>query len=105
MSDQPTHDPLSRELRTWRVAPRRNPNFRTETWARIEAHRRDLELGWGTYLRRHGAAWLTVFLFVAIGAGWGGHAVGAHRNNDAREAILTTYVAAIDVKAALADRP
>lgn len=105
MADTSPDNPISRELRAWRVAPRRNPTFRSETWARIEAHRADLAVGWGHYLRRHGVAWVAVFVLTAIGAGWSGHAVGRQRNERDRDAILASYVAAIDVRAALETRP
>ena len=44
---------LASTLATWRLAPRRSPQFRAEVWARVEAARRAPT--WAGYVRAHGA--------------------------------------------------
>lgn len=99
MAEPNSRDSLSRALQTWRVAPRRNPNFRAETWARIESRRGSADVGWLVYLRRHGAAWALALAVSAGAAGFGGHWAGERRNERDRDAILAMYVTAIDARA------
>lgn len=40
---------LSQILAQWRLTPRRNPQFRAEVWARLEARRHDVS--WFAYAR------------------------------------------------------
>lgn len=99
MAERNPQDSLSRTLQSWRVAPRRNPNFRTETWARIDSQRGASDVGWLVYLRRHVAGWALALAVTATAAGFGGHWAGAARNERDRDAILAMYVTAIDARA------
>lgn len=87
---------LGQLLRTnLEVGPTKNPNFRAEVWARIEANRRN-PASWATWLRFNAArftvaAVITVTIF-SVGGGLIANAQ-AHQN---REQLVRQYLASID---------
>ena len=87
---------LRRLLRTHdRVQPVRNPAFRADVWARIEA-RRQVPVTWAAWLRPHLAGFTMVAAAsVILAAGAGGWAATARAGRE-REAMVARYVASID---------
>ncbi|MBW8780671.1 MAG: hypothetical protein JF599_02115 [Verrucomicrobia bacterium] len=79
----------------WTVAPVRNPGFRAEVWARIEAARRT-PATWGAWLRLHllGVSMVAAASIVFAGAG-GGLLAGA-RDRHEREQLVQRYLISID---------
>jgi hypothetical protein len=99
MTTPPVSDTFRQTLRTWRVTPPINPNFRAETWDRIETVRRDRVAGWLGYLRFHAASCAIVFAAAVAVAGLAGNLAGRAHNALERDAMLATYVTAIDARA------
>jgi hypothetical protein len=94
----PPDDPLSRVLADWRVTPRRNPQFRSEVWARLASRGPAADDSWIGYARAH-AATVTALLALAVVIG----AIGGHERARARlEAesgqIATAYVQSLDAR-------
>jgi hypothetical protein len=94
-----TSDPkesLSRALADWRVAPSRDPGFRAEVQARIQAERH--APGWAGYVRAHGAL-IAAALMLAVGLGaWSGRAQAQQRDAAARAALVADYVHGLDAR-------
>ena len=89
-------DSLSRTLADWRVTPRRDPQFRTEVHARLEAARR--APSWGGYVRMH-AAPVTGALAVAVAAGGLiGREQAKARVDAERTAMVSSYVQSLDAR-------
>jgi hypothetical protein len=78
------------------VAPRSNPGFRTQVWARIEAARRPST--WTSFARAHPAV-VSALLVAAILAGaWTGRTEARDHMRADQEAIAATYVHALDAR-------
>jgi hypothetical protein len=97
----PTNDPheneaLSRVLKThWRVAPEKNPRFRADVWARIEA-RRSEPANWFGWLKQHtfsvgGIALIAVTLSIV-----GGNQLATAQADRVRDRMMARYAASID---------
>ena len=71
--------------------PRRN--FRDAVWQRIDRQDR---LTWGAYLRGHLVGWSVAALLAIVGAGWSGHAMARARLDEARNAMVVSYLAELD---------
>jgi len=97
----PSNESLARTLRTWRVTPPSDPGFRGATWTRIEAAQA-MAPAWSGYVRRHAGAWSLALAGSLAVAGFTGRALGREHTAAERDAILTTYVTAIDARAMIA---
>ena len=92
-----TNDKLSGALADWRLAPRRNPQFRTEVWARLEKARR--APSWPGYVRDHAALVAgALAVAVVIGALTGRAQARARAEADSNR-IADSYVRALDARA------
>ena len=87
---------LSRALADWRVAPRRNPQFRTAVWARIEAARR--APSWTGYARAHGALVASALVVAVVLGAWTGRVQARERDAAARAAVVADYVHGLDAR-------
>jgi len=88
-----SHDSLAENLRSWRVTPPADPDFRSRVWQRID---RRAGATWPAYLRAHPAAWsLAAMLAVSTAAYTGTALARAHVRAD-REAIVVTYLVDLD---------
>jgi hypothetical protein len=91
MDSPKTPDSLSRTLAGWQVEVPRNPQFRTEVWARMA--RANAALPWMIYLRRHAAPFAgALALAVVLGA------VGGRERARARAAAESAKLAAAYVQ-------
>lgn len=88
---------LSRLLAAWRLAPRKNPQFRTGVWSRLAAAR--AALPWPTYLRLHAAALAGALAVALVIGGWVGCEQAKARVAADRDAIAKEYVQALDARA------
>ena len=96
MNPTPPPDPFSRVLREWRVAPRRDPQFRPRVWQRIAAA--GSPLSWPLYVRRHAQAVAGVLaLALALGA-FTGRERAQTRVAAARAQLATAYVQGLDAR-------
>ena len=93
----PSTESLSSTLRTWRVTPPSDPGFRGATWARIEAAQTTAPT-WSVYLRSNAGAWSLALAGSLAVAGFTGRTLGREHTAAERDAILSTYVAAIDAR-------
>ena len=93
---QSPSDPLSRVLADWRVAPRRNPLFRAEVWARIEAAGRAPT--WAGYLRAHGALVAGALALAVVVGAWRGREQARERDAMARATLVADYVHGLDAR-------
>jgi len=89
-------DSISRALADWRVAPRRNPQFRAEVWARIAAARR--APSWSGYLRAHGALVAGALVVAVVLGAWRGREEARERDAMARAALVADYVHGLDAR-------
>ncbi len=89
-----SHDLLSEVLRSWRIAPPADPNFRHAVWQRITALRK--RESWSAYLQAHAAAWTLVAVVALSVAGYTGQAVARAQVKADREAIVVAYLAELD---------
>jgi hypothetical protein len=96
------HDSLSETLRQWRVSPARDPEFRPAVWRRIAQRSRDT---WAGYVRAHRFAWSLAALVAIGGAGWSGHAAARAKSAAEREAMVTSYLVALDPRVQAELRP
>lgn len=96
MNSPDSDSPLSRLLAEWRLAPDRNPRFRADVWARIDAARP--ARAWSDYARLH-VAWVAgvLALAVAVGALTGREEARARANAD-RAAMAAAYVHSLDAR-------
>lgn len=88
-----SHDSLSGILRTWRVVPSADPDFRPGVWQRI---RRQAQATWPGYLRAHSAAWSLVAVMALGAAAYTGSALARAQVQADREAIVVTYLTDLD---------
>ena len=87
---------LSRVLADWRVEPERNPQFRAEVWARIEAA--EAAPSWSDYARGH-AAWVAgVFALAAVVGAFSGREEARARREVDRAAVAAAYVHSLDAR-------
>ena len=89
-------DPLSRVLADWRVAPRRNSQFRAKVRARIEAARGAPT--WSGYLRSHGALVAGALAVAVVTGAWRGREEARERDAMARAALVAEYVHGLDAR-------
>src|SRR5664279_1714993 len=96
MKDSEPNDSLPRTLADWHVTPRRDPQFRTAVWSRLEADRH--APSWAGYVRTH-ATLVTGALAVALLAGgWIGRDQARARVDTQREAMVSSYVRSLDAR-------
>lgn len=88
-----SRDTLSEVLRSWRVNPPAEPDFRAAVWRRIG---RRAEATWPAYLRAHTAAWALAAVLTIGVAGFAGRALAQARMQADREAIVVTYLTELD---------
>jgi hypothetical protein len=88
-----SHDTLSERLRSWRVTPPVDPDFRHGVWQRIG---KQAGGNWPAYLRAHAAAWSLASILVLGAAGYGGSALARSQTRADREAIAVSYLVNID---------
>ena len=96
MNSPNSHDPLPGALAAWQIAPRRNPRFRAEVRARIDATRRPS--AWSAYLRTHGALVAAALVGAVALGGWRGHEQARERGAQARAALVADYVHGLDAR-------
>lgn len=77
------------------VAPVRNPGFRAEVWARIDAARRAPST-WGAWLRVHVLGVSLVATASIVFAGAGGGLLAGARDRHEREQLVQRYLSSID---------
>jgi hypothetical protein len=96
--NEPQHsDSLSRTLREWRVTPARNPQFRAEVRARIEAAR--AVDSWSGYLRGHVVTVAgALALALVLGAVGGRNQARALAAADSAR-LASAYVQSLDARA------
>lgn len=95
-------DHLTEMLHEWQVRPARDPQFRAAVWRRIEARRG--AASWVGYLRAHARPAVGgMALALALGA-WTGHAAARHHTEAQREAMVQSYVQALDARAMAQER-
>jgi hypothetical protein len=89
-------EPLSDALASWRIAPRREPQFRALVAARIGSARR--AAGWPAFARAHAMLVAgTLALAVIIGALTGREQARTHVAADSGQ-LATSYVQALDAR-------
>lgn len=89
-------DSLTRALAGWRVAPRRDPQFRTQVWARLESARR--APSWSGYVRAHATLVAgALALAVVVGALTGRERARARTEADSSR-LADSYVRALDAR-------
>jgi hypothetical protein len=93
MNSPEPNDPLSRDLATWRVQPKTDPNFRPAVWQRLRERGRET---WAAYVRAHLAAWCVVAVVAVSAAGWAGVAAGKSRLEAERDAMVVNYLVGLD---------
>jgi len=85
--------PLLRE--NFQVGPAKNPAFRAEVWARIEANRRS-PATWSAWLRLNAARFAMIVIVTvtisSVGGGW----VAKTQAKQNREYLVQQYLASID---------
>jgi len=97
MNPPPDPDSLSRLLAVWRVAPRKDPQFRPAVFARLSAARPALP--WRAYARLHAAALGGALAVALIAGAWVGRNQARTRVAADRDAIAREYVQALDARA------
>lgn len=97
MNSPESNDFLSRTLADWRVAPRRNPQFRTAVWARIDAARG--AVSWPGYARAHAAVLAGALALAVLAGGWVGTERAQARVAAERAEMVTAYVQSLDARA------
>lgn len=93
MNPPDPQDCLSATLRSWQVAPPRDPNFRPAVLARIQSEARAT---WSDYVRAHGLSWTAAALVAVAASGWAGHAVAQARLEEKREQMVVSYLGNLD---------
>jgi len=97
MSSFPPSHPLSRALADWRVAPRRNPQFRALVQARLAGA--GGELPWSAYARRHLAGVAGALAIALVVGALGGQEIARARAAAQSARLATTYVQGLDARA------
>lgn len=93
MNQSDTSERLSALLAEWRVAPRPDPAFRTQVWARLSRVARPT---WPSYLRSHLAGWAVAGALAVVAAGWTGHQAAQARLEAQREQMVVSYLGNLD---------
>ena len=96
MNPPENKDSLSRVLPDWRVAPRRNPHFRTAVWARITAESETVS--WPGYLRAHVALLAGALALALVLGAWVGREGAQARLAADRAVIADAYVQSLDAR-------
>lgn len=91
-SPHPTPDLLN----VWRVAPVRDPEFRTQVWRRITA--RQGEAGWPAYLRAHALPASGLLAVAMVAGALIGHEQAQAQAEARRDAMVTAYVQSLDAR-------
>lgn len=86
-------DNLTEGLRSWRVNPPADPDFRPRVWQRIRSQARAT---WAGYLRAHSAAWSLAAIVALSAAAYTGHVVADSHARADREALVVTYLVDLD---------
>jgi hypothetical protein len=86
-------DSLAKVLRSWRVVPPADPDFRHAVWQRVSRRARE---NWPAYLRAHLAAWALVAVVALGAAAYTGHAAARARTRTDRESMVVTYLVELD---------
>lgn len=102
MNPPETPDSLSETLRTWRLQPMPNPDFRPAVWRRIRQRSSE---PWAAYVRNHRAVWSLAAVVVLAVAGWGGQAVAQVRLKAERETMVVAYLVGLDPRVQAKLRP
>lgn len=97
MKTPQSNDPLSGVLRDWRVTPARNPQFRTEVRARIEAA--GAVDSWGGYLRGHAVTVAGALTLAVVLGAVGGRNQARARAAAESERLANSYVQGLDARA------
>lgn len=100
--DPNSRDPLGDTLSHWRVDPPRDRNFRDSVWQRIETTAR---VTWAGYLRGHLVEWSIAAMVALVAAGWGGRAMAQARLEADRDAMVVSYLSALDPRVISKLRP
>jgi hypothetical protein len=96
MNTPESPDPLSRALADWQVTLRRNPQFRSGVWARVEAE--GGAPSWAAYARSRPAL-VTVALTLALAAGaMAGRERARARVEAESDRLATSYVQSLDAR-------
>lgn len=88
-----SQNPFNKILRTWRVAPPVNPDFRGRVWQRIGEQ---AKASWPSYLGAHATAWSVAALMVLGAAAYTGHVAASTRVRVDRDALVVTYLVDLD---------
>lgn len=100
--DPTSRDPFDDALSRWRIHPPRDRNFRDSVWRRIDASAR---LTWAGYLRGHLLGWSFAAMVALVAAGWGGRAIAHARLEAERNAMVVSYLSALDPRVLSKLRP
>jgi hypothetical protein len=92
-SNDPELGPLLREH--FQVGPAKNPAFRAEVWARIEANRRS-PATWSVWLRLNATRFAMLAIATATIGGLGGGWIATAQAQQNREQLVERYLASID---------
>jgi hypothetical protein len=96
MNSNPNDEQLGPLLRdNWQVRPVKNPDFRTEVWARIEATRR-APATLGAWLRLNAVRFAFLTIASIAVAGTSGGWIAKAQANQNREQLVQRYLASID---------
>jgi hypothetical protein len=102
MDSNPPRDPFSDALQRWRVQPPRDPDFRAAVWRRLDGAPAPT---WTGYLRGHLLGWSVTAMMALVAAGWGGHAMARARLDADRDAMVVSYLSALDPRVVSKLRP
>lgn len=95
MDTPETPDSLSRTLAAWRIAPRRDPQFRSAVWARVG---RAAAAPFGTYVRRHATAFAGALAVAIVAGALSGHGQARARVAAESAQLATAYVRGLDAR-------
>lgn len=93
MNPSDPQNQMSALLRSWSVAPARDPSFRPAVLARIQQRARTT---WTEYVRAHGVSWSAAALVAIAASGYAGHAVAQARIEEKREQMIVSYLGNLD---------
>jgi hypothetical protein len=96
MKTPDTKDFLSRALDEWRITPRRSPNLRAATWARIEATRAGRT--WLEYAAAHRTLVASLAVVALLVGGWIGRERAQLRREVDRAQLAESYVRSLDAR-------
>ena len=97
MNSPEPDEALKRALADWRIAPRRDPQFRAAVWTEIRGTARGMS--WSGFVRAHAAFVAGIVAAAVITGGWIGRDRAQARADADRAAIATSYVRAMDARA------